>query len=77
MSPVFPTGTPFAHRSNRNGTTDTICRQCFATVATATWEAELERAERLHACDPSMLQHFRQLPRQEPRASLVRHRVNA
>lgn len=59
MTAVLPAGVKFAHRSNRNGTTDSICRQCLSTVATATWEAELERAERVHACEPWMAQHLK------------------
>ncbi len=31
---------------------DSICRECFATVATSVWEAELEQAEKTHKCDP-------------------------
>lgn len=77
MFTAIHAGAKFAHRSNRNGTTDTICRQCFATVATATWEAELERAERMHACDPWTLQHFNQSGRQEKRPSLIPSRANA
>lgn len=77
MSPACPAGAKFAHRSNRNGTTDTICRQCLATVATATWEAELERAEHRHACDPGMLQHFKKSSRQETRTSLARSGAHA
>lgn len=52
MAAVFPIRPEFVHRSNRNGTTDSICRSCFITVANAMWEAELERKERVHACDP-------------------------
>jgi hypothetical protein len=57
MAAASPNRAKFAHRSNRNGTTDSICRECFATVTTAIWEADLERAERAHCCDPSALQH--------------------
>lgn len=75
MSPVFPAGMNFAHRSNRNGTTDSICRRCFATVATATWEAELDRAERVHACEPGMMRVFRKTARQERVARLAHSRA--
>lgn len=50
----------FAHRNNPDGTTDSICRQCFTTVFTSIWEAELERAERDHVCDPATLHQWRQ-----------------
>lgn len=42
----------FAHRANRDGTTDSICRHCFVTVCTSTWETDLAEAERGHICDP-------------------------
>jgi hypothetical protein len=77
MFPVFPAGAKFAHRSNRNGTTDTICRECLATVATATWEAELERAEHAHACDPGMLRQFKKPALQGARASMAHIGANA
>lgn len=77
MATALTTGVQFAHRFNRNGTTDTICRQCLATVATATWEAELERAERAHACDPWAAQHFKSPSWQEMRPSLARSCANA
>lgn len=58
MAAIIPIHPEFVHRSNRNGTTDSICRSCFITVATATWEAELERKERVHFCDPWMVEKF-------------------
>lgn len=75
MSPAIQAGTQFVHRSNRNGTTDTICRQCLTTVATATWEAELDRAERVHACEPGMMRVFRKTARQERVARLAHSRA--
>lgn len=42
----------FSHRPNRYGTTDSICLKCFATVCASTWEADLDRAEEQHVCDP-------------------------
>jgi hypothetical protein len=48
----------FVHRNNPDGTTDSICGQCFATVCTSIWEAKLERAEQDHVCDPDAL-HLR------------------
>ena len=45
----------FVRRSNPNGTTDSICKSCFLTVATAMWEADLDSAERQHTCDPFRL----------------------
>jgi len=49
----------FVHRSNPNGTTDSICKGCFLTVATAIWEADLESAERAHRCDPFRLESLK------------------
>ena len=72
MAAVFPIRPEFVHRSNRDGTTDTICRSCFTTVATAIWEAELERRERGHACDPWTVERF-QSRRHAHRAVLPRH----
>lgn len=77
MSPVFPAGMNFAHRSNRNGTTDSICRRCFATVATATWEAELDVAERGHACEPWTLQGVKKPVEPVGRPRLVLRRTTA
>jgi len=45
----------FVHRSNSNGTTDSICKSCFLTIATAMWEADLDSAEQAHKCDPFRL----------------------
>jgi hypothetical protein len=66
MSAASPAGARFAHRSNRNGTTDLICRHCFTTVTTAIWEAELDRAERAHACEAWMLQRLAPSVRENP-----------
>ena len=45
----------FAHRSNLDGTTDTICPRCVATVATVYDEGELLRYEQQHICDPVLV----------------------
>ena len=42
----------FVHRHNRDGTHDSICPACLATVATTQNEAELRANERAHLCDP-------------------------
>jgi hypothetical protein len=42
----------FPHRHNQDGTHDSICPVCFATVATTQNEAELRVDERKHICDP-------------------------
>ena len=48
----------FVHRENRNGTIDSICLWCYATVSTARCESDLDVAERGHRCDPVELKHF-------------------
>jgi hypothetical protein len=49
----------YVHRFNPNGTTDSICKSCFLTVASAIWEADLDSAEREHKCDPFRLKSLR------------------
>lgn len=44
----------FTHRQNHDGTTDSICRRCFATIVTAPREEDLDRAEHSHCCDPKV-----------------------
>jgi hypothetical protein len=46
----------FPHRSNKDGSIDSICPHCFATIGTATWEAELEVMEAAHVCESAQLQ---------------------
>ena len=48
----------FPHRMNRDGTIDSICPRCYATIATSTREADLERIEAAHVCNPSRLSYF-------------------
>jgi len=38
----------FVHRTNPDGTFDSVCLKCFVTVATTGQEAGLENAERDH-----------------------------
>jgi len=44
------TRTAFPHRQNPDWSFDSICSQCFVTVATRRTEAELQRAESEHEC---------------------------
>jgi hypothetical protein len=46
------TGQSYVHRSNRDGSYDSICTGCFATVASARNEAELSMRECTHVCIP-------------------------
>lgn len=48
----------FVHRDGADGTTASFCRRCFMTVASSQWEADLERAERNHKCDPIELEYL-------------------
>jgi hypothetical protein len=69
---VFTADTPFVHRANTDGTIDSFCRKCFMTIASSQWEADLERAESVHRCDPIQLEHVHDvLDRRQNRASSV------
>ena len=57
MQPVLLAQPKFPHRSNVDGTIDSICPRCFATIGTSTWEADLERIEAEHVCEPSRLSY--------------------
>lgn len=54
-------GSPFTHRPNADGTTDSICNKCFITVVTALGEGELDRAEKRHVCDPALLEYWKRM----------------
>lgn len=53
----------FPHRLNRDGTFDSICRVCFATVASVVDEAELAHHEAAHVCSRPDLDKYHSLPR--------------
>lgn len=42
----------FVDRPGKDGSFDSICRTCFATVASVGNEVELARYERTHVCNP-------------------------
>ena len=48
----------YPHRTNPNGTIDSVCPDCLITIATSTWEAELEYAEASHICENERLAYF-------------------
>jgi hypothetical protein len=50
----------FPHRHNRDGSYDSICTTCHATVATAIKEIELSKYEHTHACNPARLYQLTQ-----------------
>lgn len=41
---------PYTHRHNADGTVDSICHNCFMTIATVRRESDLEQFERKHVC---------------------------
>jgi hypothetical protein len=58
MQETFNGRMRYAHRMNEDGTLDSICPRCFVTIGTSTWEADLDRMESAHRCDPEQLRHF-------------------
>ena len=51
----FPARARFFHRSNPDGSFDSICYLCLAIVAARQRELDLEQFERLHVCEPNLL----------------------
>jgi hypothetical protein len=51
----------FLHRLNDDGTMDSICRECFTTVATTISESALKGEEQRHACDPALLDRYKKV----------------
>ena len=51
MPLVCPSHIDYPHRTNADGTIDSICVRCHITIGRSTWEAELERMEASHVCD--------------------------
>jgi hypothetical protein len=45
----------YPHRQNKDGSFDSICLTCFATITTAQNEYELWEPEGKHVCIPSAL----------------------
>ena len=45
----------FPHRHNRDGSHDSICPKCYATIASFRDETELAGSERDHSCEPVRL----------------------
>jgi hypothetical protein len=58
---MSPLKRSFLRHENANGTIDSVCKSCFATVATATKETELEESERTHVCDPHLMEHWKEV----------------
>lgn len=51
----------FIHRINQDGSIDSICRDCFVTVATAKSTTDLEREEHVHTCEPVLLLRYKKV----------------
>jgi hypothetical protein len=49
--------TGFTRRPIPDGTTASFCNKCLDTLAVSYWEAELDRAEQAHICDPRLLEY--------------------
>ena len=49
----------FTHRLNNDGTIDSICRDCFTTVATAKSCSALLPLEHRHRCDSALLERYK------------------
>lgn len=58
---MSPHKSRFIRRTNTNGTMDSICCECFVTVATARTEKELDGPEQSHICDPMVLKRWKEM----------------
>ncbi len=61
----------FIRRATPQGTMDSLCAECLITVCTSPEEADIQRAEQDHVCDPRLLAYWATLskphgPREEP-----------
>jgi hypothetical protein len=65
----------FAHRSNLDGTVDSICPRCFATLVTSKSVADLAINEQHHVCDPFLLARYESFKKQ-PRSETVSEQVS-
>ena len=45
----------FLHRHNSDGSFDSICVRCFATIGSHATSEQLVTAEKTHACDPEQM----------------------
>ncbi|HEV2326332.1 MAG TPA: hypothetical protein VGS10_20515 [Terracidiphilus sp.] len=63
----------YSHRQNPDGTTDSVCRKCFATVVTASRQTDLDHAEHSHCCDPKALDSWNDMIERSNRPSLHEH----
>ena len=52
---------PFPHRINSDGTIDSICDQCFATVGISASDSDLKQLEAAHICEPARVAYYHQI----------------
>jgi hypothetical protein len=52
---AFQTAPFFPHRRNKDGSFDSICLKCFATVASHMTQEELKELDKTHVCTDSLL----------------------
>ena len=52
----------FPHRHNSDGSHDSICVNCYATVASVDNEGDLAQREQDHVCDLILLGHVSRAP---------------
>jgi hypothetical protein len=70
----------FHRRKNRDGSLDSICTTCFATVASAPTSAELLTHDERHVCDPGVLfdrTNFGLHLKAETRRKSVKYKINS
>jgi len=48
----------FSHRRNTDGTVDSVCHKCFATIAKERNESDLELKESAHHCNPWLVEWY-------------------
>ena len=62
---MYQTAPFFPHRRNKDGSLDSICLKCFATIGSQRTEAELTELDEAHVCSSTPLY------RRGERASLI------
>jgi len=55
----------FTHKHNKDGTHDSVCFACLATVVSLRDEEDLPRHEAAHICDPIRLYQLGRLERRK------------
>jgi hypothetical protein len=56
----------YPHRQNPDGSFDSICLRCFATVATAMEIGQLRSYDKVHVCDATSIAHRRAAQNADP-----------